>query len=585
MHTQAPVALEQRLLQKQMDMLAGNMTRIAAGTTVLASGTSLMLVITGGTAGRVMAWLIGMVGFQALRLGAFRRFRRHGITGSNASRWAVAAATASALAGGGWGMLALLFFDPNAPLTLAILTVVLSAILASSTNSIGAYWPATLAFALPCALPMAVLYLVEPAPELRILGLLTLAYLAFTVTYAHGIARMIRDSLLLRFENQTLLDSLQQAKERAEAASQSKSRFLATASHDLRQPIHAINLCLPMLRQMAPAAPGLSTAMNDATHRIQQALDNMGKLLHLLLDVSRLDAGGLMPKLEPCSVGKLLQGIADQFQSQANAKGLVIRVADRGDWVLCDAVMLHSMVSNLVHNAVRYTDRGGLLLGTRLRDNRVQIEVWDTGRGVPPDDMPKLCEEFFQASNAHRQNSPTRGFGLGLAIVQRMAHLAGGELKIRSKLGRGSCFSIALPASTSAPDVAEEPAIAVAPSRSRKLLVIDSDVHILAAIRDLLQSWGHEVIAAESLDDALPKAAEHAHQIDLALVDFPFVNQTTGAEAVLTLRQALNRDLPLVVLTGDTASEVSQWVQQANVRVVYKPVKPATLQGIIEGCD
>jgi CheY-like chemotaxis protein len=205
---------------------------------------------------------------------------------------------------------------------------------------------------------------------------------------------------------------------------------------------------------------------------------------------------------------------------------------------------------------------------------------------VPADEVPKLCEEFFQASNAHRQHSQTRGFGLGLAIVRRMANLCGGELQIRSELGRGSRFSIALPASQPGEpaNTARPEAVANAPGRPRTLLIVDNDVHILAAVQDLMRSWGHQVIVAKDLDEALTKAVRHADEIELVLVDFHLGDQATGVDAALMLRRLFKRELPLVLLTGDTSSEVSQRAEQAGVRVVYKPVRPATLQGIIEGC-
>lgn len=586
MDTQASVPLERRLLKHQLDILAGNMAGIAIGTALLAVGTAVMLIQEGVPKTQVLGWLLGLLTFLALRAGIFQRFRRQGITFDNAPRWSVAAVISSAMAGAAWGALGLLFFDSQDPLRLAILAIVLSAMMASATNSLGAYWPANLAFSVLCTSAFTIHCLVDDSPSIRLLGVLGGLYLAFTTSYARSIARTIRESLLLRFENQALLGGLQHAKERAEAANLSKTRFLAAASHDLRQPIHAMNLCLPVLRRMAPNSTALSVTMDTVTDRIQASLDSMGKLLHLLLDVSRLDAGALEPRLEPCCVGQCLQAIADQVQSQADTKGLVLRVVDRDHWVMCDAVMLQSMLSNLVHNAVRYTDRGGVLLGTRQRGDRIWIDVWDTGRGVPADEVPKLCEEFFQASNAHWQHSPTRGFGLGLAIVQRMAHLSGGELQIRSELGRGSRFSIALPASQAGEpaNTARPEAVANASGRLRTLLIVDNDVHILAAVQDLMRSWGHQVIVAKDLDEALTKAVRHADEIDLALVDFHLGDQATGVDAAVMLRRLLKRDLPLVLLTGDTSSKVSQRAEQAGVRVVYKPVKPATLQGIIEDC-
>jgi len=582
MDTQAPIALERRLLKEQMDILAGNLPGITAGTAFLAPGASLMLALSGWPQDRVLGWLAGLLAFLAARLGAFRWFRRRGITVENAHRWATAAVVSSALAGMAWGTLGLLFFDPDEPLTVAILAIVLSAMMASATNSLGAYWRANLAFSLPCIVPLTVHFLLEPSLQMRILGVLGLVYLGFTTSYARGIARAIRDSLLLRFENQELLEDLRQAKERAEVASQAKTRFLAAASHDLRQPLHAMNLSLPVLRRVASTSSPMAGVVDDVTGRLQVALDSMGKLLHLLLDVSRLDAGALTPQLQACEVGAAMGRAAEQVQAQAAAQGLSIRVVDRGHWVLCDEVMLQSMLSNLVENAVRYTSSGGVLIGTRLRQGQVHIEVWDTGCGVPAQDIPRLCEEFFQAHHPERQHNQARGFGLGLAIVKRMAALTGGELHIRSRVGRGSRFSVSLPA-CEPPQTPAAPATSVqAQGQQRTVLVVDNDEQILAALRALLEQWGHRVVLAQNVDTALVSAIRHAEQIDVALIDYHLGGQTTGLQVARLLRQLVRQDMPTVILTGDTSRDILYEARESGTRVVYKPVEPGTLQGIIE---
>lgn len=582
MDVQPHIAHEKDLLTHQLEILAHNMVGVTLGSLLLASGSAIMLVLSGMPIQRILGWLLVSSAYQMIRLGAFYRFKHVAITPANAKRWAFGATTASGLAGLSWGALGVLFFDADNPLTLAILAIVLSAMMASATNSVGAYWPAHLAFSLPCSLPFTMQCLLAPTLTIQVLGGLSLLYFGFTTSYARGIARSIRESLLLRYENAALVESLHRAKELAEAANQAKTRFLAAASHDLRQPIHAMNLSLPVLRKLDLGSPHAPRAIQEVTGRMQVALDTMGKLLHSLLDVSRLEAGYLVPQLQPCSVSSVMNTVVDQVRAQAEAKGIDIRVADQGEWVLCDEVMLHSMVSNLVHNAVRYTDQGGVLVGTRRRGDRIAIEVWDTGRGIPAEELPRLCEEFFQASNAYLERSPTRGFGLGLAIVRRMAALTGGELTIRSRLGRGSRFSIALPAR--APVCARPTMINgdATRSRSRTLLVVDNDVHILGAMRELMTRWGHRVLVARNMEEARKQASDHAAQIDMALIDFHLNDQTTGLEAALIMRELIRQDLPLVVMMGDTPGDVTQKAQQAGICVFHKPVSPTALEGIIE---
>jgi len=582
MDTPANASVEPRLLKHQMEILAGNMAGIVIGSISLAIGAAAMLIDAGAPHTTVYWWLASLIAIMALRAGSFYWFRRYGITVENARRWAIWATVFSAAVGSTWGSLGLLFFDTQEPLRLAIVAIVLSGMMASATNSTGAYWPATLAFSVMCTTAFNVQCLLNESPGVRIMGVLGIIYFGFTAGYARSIAHTVRDSLLLRFENQELLDSLQQAKEKAETANQNKTRLLAAASHDLRQPMHALSLSLPVLRQAVAPWPGASTALQAVTSRMQSALDSMEKLLHLLLDVSRLDSGALEPKLKPCSLNATMTTAVDQARAHADSKDLTIRLVERDHWVMCDEVMLQSIVSNLVQNAVRYTDKGGVLVGTRLRGDRVVIQVWDTGRGIPAEDVPRLCDEFFQASNAGRQHHQTRGFGLGLAIVHRMTSLNGGQLSIRSKLGRGSCFSVSLPAAAAIPQQESQiPVISTAP-HPRTLLVVDNDAQILATINDLLTAWGHRAIAASSMDEALSKVNQHADAIDLAVIDYHLDAETSGLDVVRSLRRLVKPTVPLVILTGDTSPDIVRQAQEWDVRLIYKPVNPTQLQGIIE---
>lgn len=578
--TPQPPPLAQRLRCEQVQLLAQNVPALVVGTLILALGVVALLASQGQALATLLIWLAVMGLLCAARLLMLRRWRRDPTREQDAERWARAFVLASASAGLCWGSLAWFFFAVEQPFTLAIVAIVLMSILSSATQSLGPYFPAHLAFALPCALPFALRCLASGPTALFTLGLLTLVYLAMAELFARRIASAIADALRLRLDNDSLVDQLRLEKQRAEAAHLSKTRFLAAASHDLRQPVHAMGLFVPTLRTLAGQASPNPRVLNTVAGRLQAALDTMGELLGRLLDISRLDSGALTSQTQVVPLNTLLQRVAAELEPQALAKGLRLRVRDGGLAVLSDPAMLHTILSNLAGNAVRYTEHGGVLLAARRRGDRVRLEVWDSGIGIAAEQLPRIAEEFYRVGERPGAPGQAPGFGLGLSIAQRSAELLGSALQMRSAEGQGSVFSLELPGSDPPPASRPRPnppAQAPAPAAPRRrVLVVDDDEQIRAAMSFLLSSWGHEALLADSLPQALRVAQDTPP--DLALIDLRLGSEGHGLQVVAALRQRLGAHTPMAIVTGDTTADTTARLLAAGVTGLHKPLDPERLQ-------
>ncbi|MBL0918940.1 MAG: hybrid sensor histidine kinase/response regulator [Hydrogenophaga sp.] len=571
--------LPERLLDEQVRLLARNVPALVIGTLLAASGTTALLVVDGLPSSWALAWLGAMAVLCLVRWLVGRAYRHQPDPSGNA-RWARWFVVSSMLAGLLWGALAVFAYDAEDTHTQAVVVIALAGIVASATQSLGPYFPAHLAFALPALLPIALRCLSSGTARGVVLGLLTLAFLLMAEVFARRIAQSIAEATLLRFENESLADALAKERDRAESANRAKTRFLATASHDLRQPIHAMSLFVPALKTLSGRPEISPPTVGAIADRMQGALDTMAQLLNRLLDISRLDAGATEPKPQVVLLQPLLNKVRDEVTQQAHAKGLRLRVRENGLAVHTDPAVLHTILSNLAGNAVRYTERGGVLLAARRRGERVRIEVRDSGVGIEAQDLPRVTEEFFQADNARRDASQSRGFGLGLSIVKRSADLLGSRLICRSRPGHGSVFAIELPAAVV--DTAEEHLPDDAPQPARTVLVVDDDPQILAAMGLLLRGWGHDALVASNLEDALAAVANARRPPEVALIDMHLSADQDGVQVIDALRERLGESLRMAIVTGDTSLDVLTRIRAAGVSGLHKPVVPETLRRFID---
>ena len=382
-----------------------------------------------------------------------------------------------------------------------------------------------------------------------------------------------QDELRVRIVEATA--ELRDKKEEAERATLAKSRFLASASHDLRQPMHALGMFIGSLSLLPH-----DDQSRHLIDRVDASVRAMQNLLDALLDISRLEAGVLRVQTQHFPVQELFGQLQRDFASTAEDKGLSLRFRPSRLWLDSDPILLHRIVLNLISNALRYTPRGGVLVASRNRGSHVLIEVWDTGIGIPPESQAEIFMEFVQIANPERNRD--KGLGLGLAIVERTARLLDHPLRLVSQPGRGSRFTIEVPAAPAAAQLIRPVAAPVALGQfsNIRLLVIDDDELSRQGLIVLLESWGCKISAAEDLVQAL-QMVRHDGPPDLIACDYRLSDGANGLDAIKELRGSKNLDVPAFLISADTDAELIRSADAAGITLLHKPLRPARLRALM----
>ena len=391
--------------------------------------------------------------------------------------------------------------------------------------------------------------------------------IGYGLAFQRGFVRTIE----LAFENARLVDELTAKTRALEHANAAKTRFLAAASHDLRQPLHAMSLLVGLL-----AERGRGMGLDELIGRIGQSSQAMEALLNAILDVSRLDAGIEHPDRADLRVRQVLDRIEARFVPIAAARGLSLRVHASDGWVRTDGPMLDRILDNLVGNALRYTHAGGVLVAARPRGSLVSLEVWDTGIGIPPDRLEDVFDEFVQLHNPERDR--TKGLGLGLSIVRRTASLLGHRIELASRLGRGTVFKVLVPRGT--PPVPGDEMLLDEDDASVEgltILVVDDEPAIRYALQGLLNAWGCDCVAAAGAEEAEASLAQGGWAPEAILCDYRFAG-ATGVEVIARLRAALKACIPALIVTGDVTADRLLDIARHGLPVIHKPVNPAQLR-------
>jgi PAS domain S-box-containing protein len=365
-----------------------------------------------------------------------------------------------------------------------------------------------------------------------------------------------------------------QARESADRANRGKSRFLATASHDLRQPLQTLGLLNGALRRRATDHHAI-----EALSQQEQAIGAMSRLLNALLDISKLESGAIRPEPTDFTVAAIFEEMRMEFASIAANKGLRLEVESCLDAVYSDPSLVEQILRNLVSNAVKYTREGWVRLRCLHEASLVRIEVLDSGVGIPPDQLPYIYDEFYQVGVP--TNSSRDGYGLGLSIVQRLVKLLTLKLDVRSEVGRGSAFSLVLPASTGHDVTADRtssrsPFSGAQPIGEARVLVVEDNVSVRQATCLLLELEGYHVTPVASLSEAL-QHIQKGHGVDLLITDYHLSDGETGTQVIATLREILGISLKAVLTTGDTSSAIKQLPRDPYLRITSKPIQAEEL--------
>jgi two-component system, sensor histidine kinase len=531
--------------------------------------------------GQLLAWATAMYAITAARSLFVWMHGRRPLPIEPNLRWGWALGALNAASGALWGAAGFFFFHDASPLGQAFLAVCLAAMTSGAVSSLSAFRPAYVMFALPCAVPLIVRSALEwqaagtDGFTYLMLAILTLVYLTVHLVFSRNTERTLVESIRLRFEKLDLVEALTLEKQRAEAASMAKSRFLAAASHDLRQPMHALGLFIDALRG-EPA--GLQA--DRLVERVVESHQAATGLLDNLLEFSKVDAGITDPAFASFPVQRVLDQVLVDYGLQASAADLDLRVHPCAAFVRSDPVLLSRMLGNLVSNAIRYTEEGRILVGCRRVPGQLRIEVHDTGIGISPEEHRAIFREFYQAADSRRPRK-SLGMGLGLAIVAGLAQALDHPVALSSTPGKGSVFSLRVPRAAPVVEVADPKPATHDELRGRHILVIDDEEAIREAVCEVLRRWGCRPVAAQNAAEGAAAFRSAGRSPDAMVVDYQLADGRSGLEAIALLDAAFGRRVPAIIVTGDTRPERLREASEIGYLLLYKPLAPMRLRAAL----
>ncbi|HEB54771.1 MAG TPA: response regulator [Gammaproteobacteria bacterium] len=527
----------------------------------------------------LLVWLGALLSINLVRGFFAWEFHRKNVQIENILLWWRLFSIPSLLSVSIWGLGAYIFYIPNGGQYQAVGIIIPLALAAGSLVFLSMVrWLFFSSFLL-ITLPLLLRVLIEGDFVNIAIGLLIAVYIIIFMMFGHSMNRMLTESLRLRFENLELVERLTREKESAEMANVAKSKFLAAASHDLRQPLHALSL--------------LSSALCDRikypevkhiVDKIMLAVSALENLFNALLDISKLDSGVLKPNIISFRLRDIFDKIENDYRPEAERKGLEFIVDScRDSIVYSDDILLERVVRNFVSNALRYTEKGMVRLYCKPTNNKITICVEDTGIGIHGDSLQAIFDEYVQIDNPERDRE--KGLGLGLAIVAKISQLLDYRVHVNSARGKGSSFSIEVPLGRKQDIPRPEAQIVRTPGvelSQLKVLIIDDERSNLEALDALLRGWKCEVISAESGEEACDKIRTQKILPDCILTDYRLRNNKTGLDAIRSISELTGRSVPAVLITGDVAIKKLHEEGADAYHLMHKPVQPARLRALLK---
>jgi signal transduction histidine kinase/CheY-like chemotaxis protein len=540
--------------------------------------------------GAILAWIFTGIHSQQLLLGwvallglilvgrllLWRIYRTVSPSPERSKRWEWLYLVSIVVMGLAWGIAAYAFFTPEHLPQTMVLTIAIAGITAGSFISLSAILPAFISYSSLSVLPLAWRFFSAGGETSIMLGILCIIFLVTMIAYARRSHHHLKSSMVLQLEKEDLVKELIQQREEAEQANIAKSKFLASASHDLRQPLHALRLFVELLDKHIHAHEP-----QELINSIITSTDTLEDLFTNLLDLSKVDARVIEPEITSFPLQPLLERLTIEFSPIAQQNGLLFRVIPTNAIVHSDAAMLERILRNLISNAIVYTKKGSVLVGCRRHNDQLRIEVRDSGAGIPEDQFDTIFTEFQQLDNPERDRS--KGLGLGLAIAGGLAKLLDTKIGVSSRVNVGSCFSISLPRGTAsaAPQSRPQWHSSSDTLAGYVIVFIDDEQSLCKAMRMLLLEWGCHPIVAEDLDGALQQLESALFVPDIVIADYRLREGKTGTGAIEQLRDRYGH-LPAIIVTGDTETERLQDVVSSDSRLLHKPVRSAELRHTIE---
>ncbi len=537
----------------------------------------------------IVLWGFFSVGSLIARMQFCRAVLNDGRAARDPDRWArllTAVAGINGLISGGAAPLML----PSMPyVEQALLTMVMGCWGAGAVAANASFPASFYAFAWPFFALLTASWAFSGQPAMLAVMVLLLIFVLTLSIFVRENGRLVVDSIQLRFVNEQLLAQKEQligllrtqftmaesARTKAEEASRSKSQFLASASHDLRQPLHALSLLTAQLKDMTS-----DDRVREVGQHIGQSVQSLERLFGALLDLSKLDAGVVQPELREIDLGEFVEQLSIEYRPKAREKGLRYEAACEPMWIRADAILLERIVRNLLENAIRFTQAGRVSLRVQSSLKDASITVSDTGPGIPKREQARVFDEFYQMENPGRDRS--KGLGLGLSIVKRLVDLLGYRVEVDSVEGHGASFTLTLPGA-----LIQRPALAAVEQRAASadvaglsVLVVEDDAEARLAMEMTLERWGCEPLVAATVEGACAMLSARGKAPDVVISDFRLAHGADGIEAIKVLRARFGA-MPAALLTGDISGDRLLELRASGLPVLHKPVKAEALRDLL----
>jgi signal transduction histidine kinase len=520
-------------------------------------------------------WIVILTSARAYLIASYHKQEKI----ESPENWLKLYAVTTFLSGISWGILLLQVLNPVSGNEVLLLSFILTGMIAGSLLPLSCYLPAYFLFSIPMLTPFAINMFSIEGVEFSSTGFLVLTFLVSMLGFSTLVNRNILDSIKLRISNIDLLEDLQTQKQLADIANSEKSRFLAATSHDLRQPLYALDLYLGALR----------TELQDSKQfelldKVQISSKTLADLLNALMDVSKLDSGGVEVNPEYFDLMDVLLAICIEYEQQAKDKDIQIKAFLDEALVNTDPILLGRILRNLISNAINHNENCSLIISTTLSNGKVTIDISDTGKGVCVSELNNIFSEFYQLNNPERDRN--KGLGLGLAIVKRLVDLLGVAIEVESEVDKGTKFSLIL---TLAIDKRKIPRLKLIDSVDNIdlaglfIIVIDDERTVRDATKTLLRNWGCEVLSVSSQSELMTTLSEDDYPTpDLVISDYRLQDNKNGLDAVRAVYDYFMVEIPALIVTGDSSEEIVSEINASKYTLLLKPVSSQTLRGQIE---
>ncbi|WP_418316643.1 ATP-binding protein [Piscinibacter sakaiensis] len=563
-------------------ILAGNLAGISVLTLLFSPAASLPTLL---------AWLLPSLSVWAWRIWLFRSFQ-HASPASitDWQRWRLLWNIGILASGALWGFSAWLFYPLGDSNQQTALIIVVYTFCVAAVPVLATQPRVYLLYAAMCFVPMAArVALVGDHYGAQLAAILLLIF-SMTALLARNYRQALQRAIELKVQADRLLQQLrgekqlaEDARRQAEVANRAKTQFFSAVSHDLRQPLHAMGLFAEALRHKAH-----DDEVVKLVNSINDSVDALESLFSELLDITRIDSGGVSVNPQPFEFDDILRRLRLHFEPVAFEKGLALRLRGGRHGIHADPLLVERILRNLVSNAIRYCADGTVLVSARRRGDKVLVQVWDTGPGIAEEEQQRIFEEFYQiaAADSADAGQQRKGLGLGLAIVRRLTDLIGAQLDLRSQPGRGTVFSLTLPLGRIVREPMPRPTPVAGTSvtlHGRTIVVVEDEPTVRAGLEVLLKEWGAAVASFDSVAAVTTWAGSQdpATTVDLLIVDYRLEQGLTGVDALRFLRQRFGVAVPAIVVTGSTMTGHENEAHDEDFHVLIKPVVPNKLRAMI----